>query len=66
MKFQCWQNSDTTTFLPSDRIQEHRERGLLESDATFQYEIEAETWQEAMQKHYDAQGWGVYYPPSED
>jgi hypothetical protein len=66
MKFQCWRDDNGLTFAPIETIEMHKRRGLMESDAEFLYEVEADSWNEAMQKHYDKQGWGIYRPMLED
>jgi hypothetical protein len=33
-----------------------------EDNAELIWKIEAESWEEAMQKYYDLQGWGIYRP----
>lgn len=68
MKFQCWKSEDgcSITFAQIESIAYQLAHGLLEEDAELQYEIEAETYNQAMQEHYNRQGWGTYRPILED
>lgn len=39
---------------------------LLDEGAYLLCEIEGDTWEDCMQKHYDMKGWGRYKPFSEE
>lgn len=63
--YECWSNEDGTelTFLTAD----HPQHDFLTKDVydvrmMHLYSIRAETYNEAMQAHHDAQGWGPYRP----
>jgi hypothetical protein len=58
--FECWEDDEGLSLFPAgqDPVGQH---GCL-PDAQLLYTIEAGTWEEAMQKHYDRQGWGTYHP----
>lgn len=61
--FECWQTEGELTLLPED----HPQHDFLTKDVddnrmTHVYSIQAETWEEAMTAHHEAQGWEPYRP----
>lgn len=66
--YECWIGDDGTdiTLTSPEIAADHRERGLIPADAVLAYSFEADTYNEAMQMHYDRQGWGTYHPMHEE
>jgi hypothetical protein len=69
MIFECWSNEDGTelSFLSDDHVQ----HDFLTTDndgkrMTHLYSIRAETYNEVMQAHHEAQGWAPYVPMDDD
>ena len=62
MLWQCWQTEDGLTFSTKEGCAALASKGLLGSNPVLLYELKAKTYNEAMQAHYDLQGWGIYKP----
>lgn len=63
IKYQSWLDTDdnSCTFAESTRfVKGNCVFDLLSEKASMQYEIEAESWDDAMKEHYSRQGWGEY------
>ena len=59
--FQAWKSSvgcAIAFFVAGDKKNE----AALEDDAELLYQIQASTWDDAMQKHHQLQGWEPYKP----
>lgn len=59
MLYEIWKSSSSSTFIPSDHNQKDI---LLEPDAEFIGNIEADSWEEAMTKYHEFMGWEPYKP----
>lgn len=59
--YECWESADRTEIS----FGSHKP-ALTEIDVLIgfhaRYSVRARSWEEAMQAHYDIQGWGTYQP----
>ena len=65
--FEAWQDEPTCsiTFAPPDAIAGERASGSISGEAKFLYQVEADTYEEAMAVHHIKMGWGPYVPMGE-
>ena len=61
-KYECWSEESGITFTEAENAIKMRKQGLISKSAVLLYEIEAQTWDEAMAEHYKKQGWKPYLP----
>jgi hypothetical protein len=64
-RYRCFQESSGTSLLPASAEAETRDKGLLQPDAELLWEIEADTWEEAMAIRNLRMGFGPYVPVGE-
>jgi hypothetical protein len=63
MIFTAWGRDGRASALVSGEHPPRYANGkLMEDLPELIWRIEADTWNEAMQKYYDLQGWGTYTP----
>ena len=60
--FEAWEDEDGITFSSQENIDDHKEKGLLSSDAKLLHQIEANSYEEAMILHHQKMGWEPYKP----
>jgi hypothetical protein len=65
--YQCWADPEENglSLTSIENVADWRQNGLLSDTATLEYEIFAQTWEEAKAIHALRQGWAPYSPMSE-
>jgi hypothetical protein len=64
--YQCWADPEdgSLSLLPIENVTTYRQSGHISHHATLQYQIFAQTWEEAKAIHALRQGWAPYSPMS--
>ncbi|HEY1246718.1 MAG TPA: hypothetical protein VGF29_17980 [Hyphomicrobiaceae bacterium] len=63
MIYTAWGTGGRASTLVAGEERPHFADGsLFEDTEELIWKIEANSWEEAMQKYYDLQGWGAYQP----
>lgn len=60
--FEAWEDKGGITFSSQENIGDHKEKGLLSSDAKLLHQIEANSYEDAMILHHQKMGWEPYKP----
>ncbi len=61
-RYRCFQESSSSCLLPAHAEAEHRAKGLLAPNAEMLWEIDADTWEEAMAIRNLRMGFEPYKP----
>ena len=58
MRYECWKDDLGLSFIPSDSL----DRDWIIKNSEFQFSIEANSWEDAMEKYHEKMGWEPYKP----
>lgn len=60
--FEAWEDDDGVTFSTQENINDYKQKGLISSKAWRLYQIEAQSYEDAMVLHHKKMGWEPYKP----
>lgn len=60
--FEAWEDDDGVTFSTQENITDFKQKGLISSEAWRLYQIEAQSYEDAMVLHHEKMGWEPYKP----